>query len=370
MFEAGREMRMKYGADNVFDLSLGNPILEPPPQLFDVLCKFSKAEFKGKHRYMSNAGFEDVREKIAIYLNEKKLLNSRPQHVIMACGAGGGINVILKTIMDPGDEVIIMAPYFSEYIFYVHNQQGKVVIAETSDDFNLDIEELAQKITPRTKAILINSPNNPTGRIYTLPALEQLVALLKDRQKSYRKEIYLISDEPYREVVFDGKTVPSVSAMYENSFMAYSWSKSLAVPGDRIGYIALNAEMNDISKVVEGLIFSTRILGFINAPAIMQIVVSEMLYTTVAVDYYQPKRDFIYNNLTEAGYDIVKPEGTFYIFPKVPGGDDIAFIRKAQENRVLVVPGVGFGRPGYMRISYCVDDRTIQKAVEQFKKMI
>lgn len=370
MFEAGREMKMKHGAENVYDLSLGNPILEPPDKLFEVLCELSKNKTKGRHRYMSNAGFEDVRNKVAAYLTEKQLLNCKGQHVIMACGAGGGINVILKTIMDPGDEVIIMAPYFSEYIFYIHNQQGKVVIAETRDDFNLDIDELEQKITPKTKAIIINSPNNPTGRIYDKHTLEQFISLLKDRQKKYRKDIYLISDEPYREIVFDGKTVPSISAMYDNSFMTYSWSKSLAVPGDRIGYIALNPDMNDIKKVTDGLIFCTRILGFINATAVMQLVVGELLHSTVAVDYYQPKRDYIYDNLTQAGYDIVKPEGTFYVFPKVPGEDDIAFIRKAQEHRVLVVPGVGFGRSGYMRISYCVDDKTIEKAVEQFKKMI
>jgi aspartate aminotransferase len=288
----------------------------------------------------------------------------------MSCGAGGAINVILKTIMDPGDEIIIMAPYFSEYVFYIHNQQGKVVIAETDDQFNLDLEELDRKITPRTKAIIVNSPHNPTGKVYDKKALMGLVMLLKDCQKKFQKEIYVISDEPYREIVFDGKKVISIVSLYENSFMAYSWSKSLALPGDRIGYIAVNPEMNDVNKVIDGLIFSTRILGFINATAVMQLAVGELLHATVKVNYYETKRDYIYNKLSEAGYEVVKPEGTFYIFPRAPGGDDLTFIQKAKEKRVLTVPGQGFGRAGHFRISFCVDDRTIARGIDQLVELI
>jgi aspartate aminotransferase len=263
-----------------------------------------------------------------------------------------------------------MAPYFSEYIFYIHNQQGKVVVADTNDRFNLDLEELDRKITPRTKAIIINSPNNPTGRIYDKKTLMGLVMLLKERQKKYQKNIYLISDEPYREITFDGKNAVSVVSLYENSFMAYSWSKSLAVPGDRIGYIAVNPEMNEVDKVIDGLIFSTRILGFINATAVMQLAVGDLLHATVKVNYYETKRDYIYERLTEAGYEIVRPEGTFYIFPKAPGGDDIEFIQRAKEKRVLIVPGLGFGRAGYFRLSFCVDDRTITRGVDQLVELI
>ncbi len=370
MFEVGREMKINYGAENVYDLSLGNPILEPPPEFFRVLQKIANNTSSGKHRYMSNAGFEDVREKVALYLRQKNLLNAEMKHIIMSCGAGGAINVILKTILDPGDEVIIMAPYFSEYIFYIHNQQGKVVVAETDEQFNLDLEELDRKITTRTKAIIINSPHNPTGRIYDKKILMGLVMLIKDRQKKYQKDIYVISDEPYREIIFDGKKANSIVSLHENSFMAYSWSKSLAVPGDRIGYIAVNPAMNEVNKIIDGLIFSTRILGFINATAVMQLAVGELLHATVKVNYYETKRDYIYKNLSAAGYDVVKPEGTFYVFPCAPEGDDLAFIQKAKEKRVLIVPGQGFGRAGYFRISFCVDDRTITRGIDQLVKLV
>jgi len=370
MFEDGKEMKLSYGAENVFDLSLGNPILEPPPEFFRVFQRIATNTSSGKHRYMSNAGFEDVREKVALHLQQKNILNAEMKHIIMSCGAGGAINVILKTVMDPGEEVIIIAPFFSEYIFYIHNHQGKVVVAETDEQFNLDLEELNRKITPRTKAIIINSPNNPTGRIYDKKTLMGLVMLLKERQRKYQKQIYIISDEPYREIVFDDKKVTSIVSLYENSFIAYSWSKSLAVPGDRIGDIAVNPEMDEVDKVIDGLIFSTRILGFINATAVMQLAVGELLHATVKVNYYETKRDYIYKRLTEAGYDVIKPEGTFYIFPKAPGGDDLDFIQKAKENKVLIVPGLGFGRAGYFRISFCVDDRTIARGIDQLVKLV
>lgn len=370
MFEVGREMKLSLGTENVYDLSLGNPILEPPPEFFRVFQKIATNTSSGRHRYMSNAGFEDVREKVALYLRQKSMLNTEMKHIIMSCGAGGAINVILKTILDPGEEVVIMAPYFSEYIFYIHNQQGKVVVADTDDQFDLDLEELERKITPRTKAIIVNSPNNPTGKTYSKNSLMGLVMLLKERQKKYQKDIYIISDEPYREITFDGKSITSIVSLYENSFMAYSWSKSLAVPGDRIGYIAVNPEMNDIDRVIDGLIFSTRILGFINASAVMQLAVGDLLHATVKVSYYETKRDYIYHRLTEAGYEIFKPEGTFYMFPRAPGGNDIAFIQTAKERRVLVVPGIGFGRSGHFRISFCVDDRTIERGLDQLVQII
>lgn len=370
MFEVGREMKLSLGAENVFDLSLGNPILEPPLEFFRVFQKIASNTSSGKHRYMPNAGFEDVREKVALSLRQKNILQTEMKHIVMSCGAGGAINVVLKTIIDPGDEVIIIAPYFSEYIFYIHNHQGKVVVAETDEQFNLDLEELSQKITSRTKAIIINSPHNPTGKIYDKKTLMGLVMLLKECQKKYQQDIYVISDEPYREIAYDGKKVTSIVSLYENSFMAYSWSKSLAVPGDRIGYIAVNPGMNDVDKVVDGLIFSTRILGFINATAVMQLAVRELLHATVKVNYYETKRDYIYKNLIAAGYEIVKPEGTFYIFPKAPGGDDLQFIERAKKNRVLVVPGLGFGRAGYFRISYCVDDRTIARGIDQLAELV
>ena len=313
MFEVGQEMKKKYGVENVYDLTLGNPILEPPVKFFETLATLSVNTSSGKHRYMNNAGFEDVRKKVAYYLTKNNLLEVEAKNIVMSCGAGGGINVILKTILNPNDEVIILAPFFAEYVFYIQNHQGKVVIAETAQDFSLDIAEIEKKITSKTKAIIINSPNNPTGKIYSENSLKKLAKLLKDKQKEYKNDIYLISDEPYRDIVFDHKTAPTISNMYANSFMAYSWSKSLCIPGDRIGYIAANPRMTDIDNIINGLTFSTRILGFVNANAVMQMAVGKLLNAKVKVRYYEEKRDRIYKSLKDAGYEIQKPDGTFYL---------------------------------------------------------
>lgn len=370
MFETGNELKQKYGAENVYDLSLGNPIIEPPDDFFEKLEKLSHDKNSGKHRYMANAGFSEVRERVAHYLTEKDMLDTDMNYVIMSVGAGGGINVILKTLLDQGDEVIVFAPFFAEYEFYIRNHHGKAVIAETDNQFNIDFEDLEKKISKKTKALIINSPNNPSGKVYDEQTLKELVQFLNINQKKFNEDIYLISDEPYREIAFNNIKIPSVVSMYENSFMVYSWSKSLAVPGDRIGYIAVNPEMPNASQVISGLIFSTRILGFVNAPAFMQLVVSELLHTTVDINYYEKKKNYIYNRLSNAGYDIVEPEGTFYIFPRTPGDDDLKFIDKAKDKKVLVVPGYGFRRPGHFRISYCTDDRIIEKACDQLVELV
>ncbi len=364
MFETGNELRQIYGAENVFDLSLGNPILEPPDEFFVELEHIASVKHSGLHRYMSNAGFDEVREKIAWHLTEKGALSITKDNVIMCCGAGGGINVILRTLLDQGDEVIIFAPYFSEYQFYVRNHHGKVVIAETDDYFRIDLNELEKKITKKTKALILNSPHNPTGVVYDRNDMEQLAEFLNRQQVRFNKEIYMISDEPYREIAFNRVDVPSIVPLYDNSFLVYSWSKSLAIPGNRIGYIAVNPNMCSVADVIGGLIFCTRILGFVNAPAIMQQAVIKLLNITVDISEYEKKRNYIFQTLTNAGYEIVAPMGTFYMFPKAPGGDDLAFVNLAKENRVLVVPGLGFGRKGYFRLSFCTDDRTIKNACE------
>lgn len=365
MFEVGQEMKRKYGAENVYDLTLGNPILEPPDKFFEVLAMLSVNTSTGRHRYMSNAGFDDVRKSVAAYLVKKNILPVEYNHIVMTVGVAGGMNVIFKTILNPGDEVVIMAPYFAEYIFYIENHQGRVVVAETTKDFDLDFDELDQKITQKTKAIVINSPNNPSGKVYSEDTITQLVDLLRQKQKKSKEAIFLISDEPYREIVFDGIKVPPIVSKYDNSFFAYSWSKSLSIPGERIGYVAANPNMANIEKIMDGLIFCNRILGFVNAPAVMQMAVGKLLHATVKVKYYEEKRNRIYHALKEAGYRLYKPEGTFYIFPETPIEDELKFIEKAKKQRVLVVPGKGFGRPGYFRISYCTDDRTIERALDQ-----
>lgn len=371
MFETGAEMKQKYGVDNVFDLSLGNPIIEPPTEFFEELKKIANDRNSGKHRYMKNAGFEDVRNSVAENLSRRNILKTDGNHVIMSCGAGGGINVILRTLLDHGDEVILFSPFFSEYQFYVRNHHGKVVIAETDNNFKLSLDNLKKKMNQKTKAIIINNPNNPTGVVYDEEQLKEFVNFLDKQQKRYNKSIYLISDEPYREIIFKNVKVPPIVSMYDNAFLVYSWSKSLAVPGNRIGYIAVNPNMHHVKKVISGLIFCTRILGFINAAAIMQLAVKELLDTTVDIQYYEKKRDFIYDKLTQAGYDIVEPHGTFYMFPKIPGNEsDLEFVDKAKEKKVLIVPGLGFGRKGYFRISYCTDDRTIEKACERLVELV
>ncbi len=369
MFEIGQELKRIHGVENVYDLTLGNPILEPPIEFFEVLATLAVNKSSGRHRYMNNAGFEDVRKNVAKYLNRENILDASYENIVMTVGVGGGINVILKTILNPGDEVVILAPFFAEYIFYIQNHQGKVVISETTTDFDLDLDDLDQKINPNTKAIIINSPNNPSGKIYKKEKTEEFVSLLNQKQKKFNKEIYIISDEPYRDIIFDRVKLPSIVLLYENSFFGYSWSKSLSIPGDRIGYVAANPKMHHIKRVMDGLIFSNRILGFVNAPAVMQMAVGRLLDATVNVKYYQKKRNRIYGALVDAGYEVYKPEGTFYMFPKSPCEDE-KFIEMAKAKHVLLVPGKGFGRPGYFRISYCTDDRTIERALDQLVKLV
>lgn len=370
MFEIGQELKRVHGIENVYDLTLGNPILEPPVQFFEVLAMLAVNTSTGRHRYMNNAGFEDVRKKVAKYLCRKNILEATHSNIVMTVGVGGGINVILKTILNPGDEVIVLAPYFAEYIFYIQNHQGKVVVSETTEDFDIDLANIEQKITRNTKAVIINSPNNPSGKIYSQQSIDRFVDLLRSKQQDYKKDIYLISDEPYRDIVYDKMKIPTLVSRYENSFFGYSWSKSLSIPGDRIGYIAANPEMKNIQRVMDGLIFCNRILGFVNAPAVMQMAVGKLLNATVDVKYYEKKRNRIYESLKSAGYDVYKAEGTFYLFPRSPLKDEMKFIDKAKEKRVLLVPGRGFGRPGYFRISYCTDDRTIERALDQLAQLI
>jgi len=363
MFEKGKRLKEEFGEENVYDLTLGNPTLEPPQAYFDALREAADGSNRGLHRYMVNVGFDEVRANIARWLNRKGLLPGvTKENIVMTVGAGGALNIALRAILNPGDEVVILAPYFVEYIFYITAHQGKVVIAETQPDFSLDLEELDKKISKRTKAIIINSPNNPSGRIYHETELKAFVKLLNDKQRKYQTKIVLISDEPYRDLVYDNVQFPSVTAMYDNSLMVYSWSKSLSVPGDRIGYIAFNPRVQT-SRMLDALSFCLRLLGFVNAPATMQYIVNKLLDITVDVQYYQKKRDRIYQILSDAGYEIVKPEGTFYLFPKSPEKDSITFIEKALDKRLLLVPGQGFGCPDHFRIAYCTDDRTIDKAL-------
>ena len=368
MFEQGAKLKKEYGNNNVFDFSIGNPYIDPPEKFFDVLEKVAKDRSKSVHGYMSNAGYPETRDAVAEYLSEEHAMEIFGEHIIMTCGAGGGLNVIFKTILDPNDEVIVPAPYFIEYGFYVDNFGGILKTVATKNDFSLDLEEIKNAISEKTKAVLINSPNNPTGRIYDKSTIDGLGLILKQKSSEYKKEIYLISDEPYSKIVYDNISVPSILQSYTNSMIVTSYSKDLSIPGERLGFIAVNPSLTPLSEMLNGLIFSNRTLGFVNAPAIMQRVVKDIQGLSGDMDIYRQKRDLLCDILFDLGYKFTKPEGAFYLFPKSPI-DDIEFVNELQEEKILVVPGSGFGCPGYFRISYCVEDSVIKGAKKGFAKL-
>ena len=367
MFEDGVRLKKEYGAENVFDFSLGNPNLEPPEDFRKRLRDVALSEGSGMHKYMQNAGYPEARAAVAKELNSAQGVNLSEDEIIMTCGAGGALNVILKTILDPGDEVISPAPFFVEYRFYVDNAGGALRVVPTRDDFSLDIDAISAAINEKTRAILLNSPNNPTGKIYDEASIRMLAEILNQSKAKYNREIFLISDEPYREIVYDGNIVPSILRAYPASFIATSYSKSLSIPGERIGYIAVNPAMDDLKEVVGGLVLCNRILGFVNAPALMQRIIAGLEGVRVDVESYRRKRDLLCDGLSSAGYELRKPEGAFYLFLKTPLADDVRFAEILSAKRILVVPGSGFYGPGHVRIAYCVEDSTILGAMEGFR---
>jgi aspartate aminotransferase len=332
--------------------------------------ELATAEIAGKHMYMPNAGYPETRAAVAAAVSAAKGVALSADQVVMTCGAGGALNAILKTILDPGEEVIVPSPFFVEYRFYVDNAGGEVRIVPTREDFSLDLEAIRGAITAKTKAVLINSPNNPTGKIYDEAAIRGLADLLTQAGRSLNREIYLISDEPYSEIVYDGAKVPSVLKAYPHCFIASSYSKSLSLPGERIGYIAVNPAIAGLAEVMGGLVLCNRILGFVNAPALMQRAVTVLQDVKVDVAMYRRKRDLLCDGLASVGYPVVKPEGAFYLFLPTPIPDDVRFAAALQERRILTVPGSGFFGPGHIRIAYCVDDETILGAIEGFGEVL
>jgi aspartate aminotransferase len=370
MFEEGLRLKRQYGADNVFDFSLGNPNLDPPEAVKARLCELVSAEIPGKHMYMPNAGYPETRAVVAAELSASRGVALAAEQVVMTCGAGGALNVILKTILDPGDEVIMPAPFFVEYRFYADNAGGVPRIVPLREDFSLDLDAIRQAVTEKTRAVLINSPNNPTGKIFNEESIRGLAALLTEKGKEFRREIFLISDEPYSEIVYDGVNLPSMMKAYPHSFIASSYSKSLSLPGERIGYIAVNPAMADQEEVMGGLTLCNRILGFVNAPALMQRAIAGLQGVRVDVEAYQRKRDLLCDGLASVGYPVVKPEGAFYLFLRTPIADDAQFADALRKRRILTVPGSGFYGPGHIRIAYCVDDATILGAIEGFGEVL
>ena len=370
MFEEGIVLREKYGAENVFDLSLGNPIMEPPQEFFDELRRIAENPIPGMHRYMPNTGYVETRAAVATQLTSETGLDFTAAEVLMASGAGGALNVIFKTLLDPGDEVVIFTPYFVEYNFYADNHGGTCRAVPPDEAFLPDLEAFESSVNARTRIVLINSPNNPTGVLYSADLLAQMGDIIRGKEREYDREIFLVSDEPYRKLIFDGLTYPHIFPHHVRSIVATSHSKDLALPGERIGYIAVHPEYDDRVELMDGLTFSNRTLGFVNAPALMQHIVKSLQSVTIDVGVYQAKRDFLYSSLTEIGYTMIKPQGAFYMFPRSPIDDDLEFVDALKDYNVLVVPGRGFGMPGYFRISFCVDDKTLEGSLEGFRAAI
>jgi len=362
MFEAGIQMKKDYGAENVYDFSLGNPDIEPPPALRSRLVDSLANPVPGMHRYMPNNGYEKVREEVAAYLTERCGLPFTALHVFMTVGCAGGINILFKAMLNRGDEVIVPSPFFWEFKNYVENFGAIPKIVDTKEDFQLDIGNIEAAVTNRTKAILVNSPNNPTGVVYAEESLKELADLLFAQRRKGR-EIYIVADEAYRKLVYTKAPLPDLFALYDLVITVTSHSKDLALPGERIGYVAISPRITQAPLLVSGLMIAIRALGFVNAPALFQRVVAEFQRTSVSIDDYRHRRDFLYDTITEAGFECVKPTGAFYMFPKSPINDEVDFVfRMQQEERILVVPGRGFGKEGYFRIAYCVPMETIMKA--------
>jgi len=368
MFEEGTKLRKIYGADKVYDFSLGNPDPEPPEGVKSALKRLVLEDKPKMHCYMPNAGFPFVREKIANKLSKETGLPFSQEHIIMTCGAGGALNVVLKSILNPGEEVIVFSPFFVEYLSYIDNHNGKgVIVPVDKSTFLPDLNALETAITKTTKAIIINSPNNPTGVIYNKEILNDIEEILKRKEKEFNTTILVISDEPYSKLVYDNIKLPSVFQTFRNSIVVDSFSKSASIPGERIGYIAAHPNIKNISLLINGMIYSNRVLGFVNAPALFQRVVAESLDAVVDVNIYQERRDLLYNSLVNMGYECVKPQGAFYLFPKAFIDDDIEFKNRALKYNLLIVPGSGFYFPGYFRLSYCVDINTIKNSLPAFE---
>ncbi len=371
MFEQGENLRKQYGPDKVFDFSLGNPDPEPPLKVKEDLIRLVTEDNPRLHGYMPNAGYADVREKVAAYHARETGLPIKGDHVVMTCGAGGALNVVLKSLLNPGEEVIVFAPFFMEYLSYISNYDGKCVIVPTdTKTFLPDAEALKAHITPRTKAIIINSPNNPTGVVYDRATLEKLAQAISEKEKELGITVYVISDEPYRKIVYDGIELPRILNIFKNSILVDSFSKSLSLPGERIGYIVANPAIENIDTLMAALIYCNRILGFVNAPALFQKLIADNLDQVVDIGIYKERRDLLYNSLTEMGYECIKPGGAFYLFPKSPIEDDTEFARRAMKYNLIIVPGSGFRCPGFFRLAYCVSMKTIENSLPAFKALL
>jgi aspartate aminotransferase len=368
MFEEGAELKARLGADRVYDFTLGNPDLEPPPRFKAELIQAAADPRPGLHSYMPNAGLPATRQALAEMLSRAHNLEFKTHDLVVTCGASGGLNVILKALLDPGDEVLVLAPYFPEYLFYADNHGGIARVVETDDRFEIDLHRLAEALSPRTRAVIINSPNNPTGQIYNAATLKELGRFLAHHAGRHGRPVYLVADEPYRHIVYDDAEVPSVFAAYPNTLLVTSFSKDLSIPGERLGYVAVSPRATGRGELEGAMVLANRILGFVNAPALMQRVVAPLTDVTLDITPYARRRELFCNLLEGAGYKFLKPKGAFYLFPKAPGGDDLRCVAALKEENILAVPGRGFGRPGYFRLAFCVGEQIIQDAAAGFAR--
>jgi aspartate aminotransferase len=370
MFEEGRELKARLGPDKVFDFTLGNPDLEPPPQFKAALLAAAQDPRPGLHGYMANAGLPETRQVLAAQLRRLHFLDFSADDLVLTVGAAGALNVILKAILDPGDEVVVLAPYFVEYLTYADNHGGVARVAETDENFQIDLNRLAAALSPRTRAVIINSPNNPTGQVYEAGILGDLGRHLQEHSARQGRPVYLVADEPYRRLVYDGLEVPSIFAAYPDTLLATSFSKDLSIPGERLGYAAVSPRAAARQELVGGLVLANRILGFVNAPALMQRVVANLTEIHVDISPYARRREIFCQVLAEAGYKFFRPKGAFYLFPQAPGGDDLAFVARLKEENILAVPGRGFGRPGHFRLAFCVPETVIEQAAPGFARAL
>jgi len=370
MFEEGQKMAAIYGAENVYDFSIGNPNVAPPEAVKKAILELVSEDSPRLHAYMNNAGFEDVRDAICKSLNRRFDTQFVQENIIMTVGAAGGLNVIFRALLNPEDEVITFAPYFGEYRSYVGNYDGKLVaVAPDTKTFQPNIEEFEKVITAKTKAVLINTPNNPTGVVYAEETIKRLVAVMEKKQQEFGNPIYLISDEPYRELVYDGVFVPYLTKYYKNTIVGYSFSKSLSLPGERIGYLVIPKEVEDYNMVLGAANVANRILGYVNAPSMFQLVVAKCIDEKTDVGYYDRNRETLYQGLKELGFECIKPEGAFYLFVKSPIEDDKKFCEIAKKYNLLIVAGSNFGCSGFVRMAYCVAHDTIVNALPKFREL-
>ena len=370
MFEQGAQLKAEVGAENVCDFSLGNPILEPPAKFGEAIRELTGGAAQGLHRYIPNAGLPEVRAYIAGELARATGMAYGAGQVVVTCGAAGGMNIVFKSLLNPGDEVVAFAPYFVEYDFYAANHGGKLVRAETDAEFQIDPEALEKVITPRTRIVLVNTPNNPTGAVYAREKLAALADCLRDASARHGRPIMLVSDESYRRIAFDGLEVPWLPPLYEHTIIVTSHSKDLGLAGERVGYVAVSPAIAGGGELMDALILANRVLGFVNAPALIQRILPLLKGELADVEYYQRLRDMLLPPLQQMGYQVVRPGGAFYLFPRSPIADDVAFVKAAQAERLLIVPGSGFGRAGYFRISFCVTPEVIERALPVFEKVL